>query len=100
MPHKAQIQIPILDLERWLKNHEELVTRELELYLGRKVLHWSFAYVTGEDGYPFVDKFVGPYWPVIRARVVGTGYRDVALIKLRRVMTTLGIGYLGLLKHA
>jgi hypothetical protein len=100
MPHKAQIQIPILDLERWLKNHEELVTRELESYLNRKVLYWSFAYVTGEDGYPFVDEFVGPYWPVIRARVVVDGYRDVALVKLRRVVTALGIGYLGLLRQA
>jgi hypothetical protein len=97
MPHK--IRIPILDLEKWLKKHEDLVTRELETYLGRKVLHWSLAYISG-DGYPFIDEFVGPYWPVIRARVVGTGYRDVALIKLRRVMTTLGIGYLGLLKQA
>jgi hypothetical protein len=97
MPHKAQI--PILDLERWLKNHEELVTRELETYLGRKVLYWSFAYVTGENGYPFIDEFIGPYWPVIRARTVG-GVRDVALLKLRRVMTALGIGYLGLLRQA
>jgi len=98
MPHK--VRIPILDLERWLKNHEELVTRELELYLGRKVLYWSFAYVTGEDNYPFVDEFVGPYWPVIRARVVVDGVRDVALIKLRRVMTAFGIGYLGLIRQA
>jgi hypothetical protein len=97
MPHETRI--PILDLERWLRNHEELVTRELELYLGRKVLYWSFAYVTGEDSYPFVDEFVGPYWPVIRARVVG-GVRDVALLKLRRVVTALGIGYLGLLRQA
>ncbi len=95
MPH---IQIPILDLEKWLKKHEDLVTRELETYLGRKVLYWSLAYISGDD-YPFIDEFVGPYWPVIRARVVG-GVRDVSLIKLRRVMTTLGIGYLGLLKQA
>jgi len=97
MPHK--IQIPILDLEKWLKKHEDLVTRELETYLGRKVLHWSFAYISGDD-YLFIDDFVGPYWPVIRARVVVDGYRDVALIKLRRVITALGIGYLGLLRQA
>jgi hypothetical protein len=96
MPH---IQIPILDLEKWLKKHEDLVTRELETYLGRKILYWSLAYVTGEDGYPFTDPIIGNYYPVIRARVVG-GVRDVALLKLRRVMTTLGIGYLGLLKQA
>jgi hypothetical protein len=100
MPHETRIPIPILDLERWLKNHEELVTRELEAYLGKRVLYWKFAYVTGEDSYPFIDEFVGPYWPVIRARVVVDGYRDVALLKLRRVMTVLGIGYLGLIRQA
>ena len=95
MPH---IQIPILDLEKWLKKHEDLVTRELETYLGRKVLYWSLAYISGDD-YPFTDPIIGNYYPVIRARVVG-GVRDVSLIKLRRVMTTLGIGYLGFLKQA
>jgi hypothetical protein len=96
MPH---IQIPILDLEKWLKKHEDLVTRELETYLGRKVLYWSLAYISGDD-YPFTDPIIGNYYPVIRARVVGTGYRDVSLVKLRRVITALGIGYLGLLRQA
>jgi len=93
------MQIPILDLEKWLKKHEDLVTRELETYLGRKVLYWSFAYISG-DGYPFIDEFAGTYWPIIRAHVAVDGHRDVALIKLRRVMTALGIGYLGLLRQA
>jgi hypothetical protein len=97
MPHK--INMPTHVLEKRLYEHEDLVTRELEAYLGRKVLYWRPVFISGDD-YPFTDPIIGNYYPVIRARVVGTGYRDVALIKLRRVMTTLGIGYLGLLRQA
>ncbi|MDT7970763.1 MAG: hypothetical protein RQ842_09345 [Vulcanisaeta sp.] len=97
MPHK--INMPTHVLEKRLYEHEDLVKRELEAYLDRKVLYWRLTYTTGSDNYPFIDPIIGPYYPVIRARVVG-GVRDVALIKLRRVMTTLGIGYLGLLKQA
>jgi len=96
MPHK--INMPTHVLEKRLYEHEDLVTRELEAYLGRKVLHWRLAFISGDD-YPFIDPIIGSYYPVIRARVVG-GVRDVSLIKLRRVMTTLGIGYLGLLRQA
>ena len=98
MTHK--IHMPTHVLEERLYEHEGLVTRELEAYLGCKVLYWRLTYTTGSDDYPFIDPVIGPYWPVIRARVVGDGYRDVALVKLRRVMTALGIGYLGRLRQA
>jgi hypothetical protein len=97
MPHK--INMPTHVLEYLLNKHEELVTRELEAYLGRKVLYWRLSIITGDD-YPFTDPIIGNYYPIIRARVVGLGHRDVALLKLRRVMTVLGIGYLGLIRQA
>ncbi len=96
MTHK--IHMPTHVLENLLNRYKDLVTRELEAYLGRKVLYWRLVYISGDD-YPFTDPIIGNYYPVIRARIVG-GYRDVALIKLRRVMTALGIGYLGLIRQA
>ncbi len=96
MTHK--IHMPTHVLENLLNRHKDLVTRELEAYLGRKVLYWRLVYISGGD-YPFIDPVIGPYWPVVRARTVG-GVRDVALVKLRRVVTALGIGYLGLIRQA
>jgi len=93
------ITIPIIELEAWLEEHDQLVTTELAQYLGKPPLYWVFDYVTGED-YPFTDPVIGNYWPYVRAHFGGGDYRDVALVKLRRALTMLGVGFITLPKPA